>query len=99
MIKDRKFLKKAREQLDADHFGLDKVKRRLIEYLAVVRLKQLAAESEQAKDAELIEEAETLSEAVVHRSDQTPIPVPVALSKPKSRNSVKGPILLYVQFR
>ncbi|OTA00490.1 ATP-dependent protease La, putative [Trichoderma parareesei] len=31
---------KARQQLDHDHYGLDKVKRRLIEYLAVLRLKQ-----------------------------------------------------------
>ncbi|KAL6881129.1 ATP-dependent protease La [Trichoderma novae-zelandiae] len=33
-------LTKARQQLDHDHYGLDKVKRRLIEYLAVLRLKQ-----------------------------------------------------------
>ncbi|KAL7950248.1 ATP-dependent protease La [Trichoderma barbatum] len=33
-------LTKARKQLDHDHYGLDKVKRRLIEYLAVLRLKQ-----------------------------------------------------------
>lgn len=33
-------LTKARRQLDLDHYGLDKVKRRLIEYLAVLRLKQ-----------------------------------------------------------
>lgn len=30
----------ARIQLDNDHYGLDKVKRRLLEYLAVLRLKQ-----------------------------------------------------------
>ncbi|GAO19893.1 hypothetical protein UVI_02033200 [Ustilaginoidea virens] len=33
-------LTKARKQLDDDHYGLDKVKKRLIEYLAVLRLKQ-----------------------------------------------------------
>jgi ATP-dependent Lon protease len=33
-------LTKARKQLDHDHYGLDKVKKRLIEYLAVLRLKQ-----------------------------------------------------------
>lgn len=36
-LKDRAFLRNARAQLDSDHFGLEKVKRRLIEYLAVVR--------------------------------------------------------------
>lgn len=30
----------ARKQLDHDHYGLDKVKKRLLEYLAVLRLKQ-----------------------------------------------------------
>lgn len=33
-------LSRARKQLDDDHYGLDKVKKRLIEYLAVLRLKQ-----------------------------------------------------------
>ena len=33
-------LAKARKQLDDDHYGLDKVKKRLLEYLAVLRLKQ-----------------------------------------------------------
>jgi ATP-dependent Lon protease len=46
-IKDRSFLDNARQQLDADHFGLDKIKRRLIEYLAVVRLKQMNAEKDE----------------------------------------------------
>jgi ATP-dependent Lon protease len=33
-------LTRARRQLDDDHYGLEKVKKRLIEYLAVLRLKQ-----------------------------------------------------------
>ncbi|KAI0220973.1 hypothetical protein L0F63_004427 [Massospora cicadina] len=32
-------IKKAREQLTADHFGLEKVKKRILEYLAVCKLK------------------------------------------------------------
>jgi len=36
-MRDPAFLRKAKEQLDTDHFGLDQVKRRLVEYLAVVR--------------------------------------------------------------
>ena len=32
-------LQKAREQLDADHYGLEKVKKRILEYLAVRKLK------------------------------------------------------------
>lgn len=49
MLKDRQFLSKARKQLDADHYGLDKIKKRLIEYLAIVRLKELAAYAENEK--------------------------------------------------
>lgn len=33
-------LKRARQQLDDDHYGLEKVKKRLLEYLAVLKLKQ-----------------------------------------------------------
>jgi ATP-dependent Lon protease len=33
-------LTKARKQLDDDHYGLEKVKKRLLEYLAVLKLKQ-----------------------------------------------------------
>jgi ATP-dependent Lon protease len=49
VLKDRRFLSKARKQLDADHYGLDKIKKRLIEYLAIVRLKELAAYAESEK--------------------------------------------------
>jgi len=45
------FLANAKSQLDADHFGLDKVKRRLIEYLAVVRLRALIAQEAEAAQA------------------------------------------------
>ncbi|QKZ11429.1 endopeptidase La [Spirosoma sp. KUDC1026] len=37
--KDNFDLKRAQKILDADHFGLDKVKERIIEYLAVLKLK------------------------------------------------------------
>ena len=33
-------LKRARKQLDDDHYGLEKIKKRLVEYLAVLKLKQ-----------------------------------------------------------
>lgn len=37
--KDKLDLKRAKKVLDADHYGLDKVKKRIIEYLAVLKLK------------------------------------------------------------
>lgn len=39
---DAATLRKARKQLDDDHYGLDKIKKRLLEYLAVLKLKQTA---------------------------------------------------------
>ncbi|MEX0944716.1 MAG: endopeptidase La [Balneolaceae bacterium] len=38
--KDKLDLKRARKILDEDHYGLEKVKKRIIEYLAVLKLKQ-----------------------------------------------------------
>lgn len=38
-------LVKARKQLDDDHYGLDKIKKRLLEYLAVLKLKEQANRS------------------------------------------------------
>lgn len=37
---DAATLTRARKQLDDDHYGLDKIKKRLLEYLAVLKLKQ-----------------------------------------------------------
>jgi len=39
---DASTLSRAKQQLDDDHYGLDKIKKRLLEYLAVLRLKQQA---------------------------------------------------------
>ena len=39
MTEDRLDLKAVKEQLDKDHFGLDEVKERLLEHLAVIKLK------------------------------------------------------------
>lgn len=77
-LRDRAFLKNARTQLDADHYGLEKIKKRLIEYLAVVRLKALQLEQE-----ERTEQAQAQS--------ATGVPPPVAVRRPKT---IKGPILL-----
>lgn len=39
---DANTLVKAKKQLDDDHYGLDKIKKRLLEYLAVLKLKEQA---------------------------------------------------------
>ncbi|KAG6330785.1 hypothetical protein ID866_8303 [Astraeus odoratus] len=106
VLKDPGFLLNARVQLDSDHFGLDQIKRRLIEYLAVVRLRALAESTAQTSHADCHSERLQLSTttiaappqggAVPHvTSDTTPkaIPEPYKLPLAK-RNSVKGPVLL-----
>ncbi|KAM0747842.1 ATP-dependent protease La [Meredithblackwellia eburnea MCA 4105] len=39
-VKGREFVKEARRKLDEDHFGLEKIKKRLLEWLAVLRLQE-----------------------------------------------------------
>ncbi len=55
--KDSLELKEAREILDRDHHGLDKVKKRIIEYLAVRKLKQDRAAAVAAKASSKKKEA------------------------------------------
>ena len=98
-IKDRSFLQAARVQLDSDHFGLEKIKKRLIEYLAVVRLKELNGEREALVERGNVEDEKKHSdeqegkELIMHDKDQTPRVEP---SKPlrASKKGVKGLILL-----
>jgi ATP-dependent Lon protease len=107
-LKDRSFLQAARVQLDSDHFGLEKIKKRLIEYLAVVRLKELNWEREELAERRAAEievkavledkkdpnsdEQQQGKELVMYDKAQTPVAPP----KPHkaSQKRVKGPILL-----
>jgi ATP-dependent Lon protease len=100
------FLPNAKSQLDADHFGLDKVKRRLTEYLAVVRLRALIAqevEVEQVKAQEVVlkdavEDQKDKDKALV-RAGETPSssPTSIEIQGPrKVTKAIKAPILLWV---
>lgn len=62
-------LMRARKQLDDDHYGLDKVKKRLIEYLAVLRLKQSNNDDIEERIRKL--EAETSTSSDGHVAEQT----------------------------
>jgi ATP-dependent Lon protease len=46
-------IQKAREILDEDHYGLEKIKDRILEYLAVKKLKQAAAAESEEGDAKV----------------------------------------------
>ncbi|KAF7356874.1 Lon protease-like protein [Mycena venus] len=100
-LQDRSFLTAARAQLDSDHFGLEKIKKRLIEYLAVVRLKEMNAERERLALAATAasQEAERQKALVIAKDSVADGDKAKAPPAPKSRpvrKSVKGPILLFV---
>ncbi|KAL4063990.1 Lon protease C-terminal proteolytic domain-containing protein [Scleroderma yunnanense] len=110
VLRDPGFLVKARNQLDADHFGLDQIKRRLIEYLAVVRLRATAEAASQIPHANPHSSTEQLTS--VEASDQScalvlhptsdlvskQLPSPSAVGRPplSKKKGVKGPVLLFV---
>ena len=100
-------LARARKQLDDDHYGLDKVKKRLIEYLAVLRLKQSINDGVEEKIRKAQEE-EAASGVESHNvgeidsptaPDQSPAPgsESAKLQILKSQRMVdKSPIMLLV---
>jgi ATP-dependent Lon protease len=67
-------LSRARKQLDDDHYGLEKVKKRLLEYLAVLKLKQqinqdIKTQLANAEEEKAFEKAEILkSKRMVDKS-------------------------------
>ena len=89
-------LKRARKQLDDDHYGLEKIKKRLLEYLAVLRLKQAVNADIEAQIARATEQSSTESDeedssSKRHDSDDSHIQIL------KSKRKVdKSPILLLV---
>ena len=86
---DNTALSRARKQLNDDHYGLEKIKKRLLEYLAVLRLKrQLELEREATESR-----SEATGKELVKASD-----VEQALEEPvaKKRTVDKAPILLLV---
>lgn len=99
---DAATLSRARKQLDDDHYGLDKVKKRLLEYLAVLKLKQ-------AVNADLQAQIDTIQkDTAAARKDE--VEVAAATSSPQEREKTpeeikilkgkhmvdKSPILLLV---
>ena len=96
-------LKRARKQLDDDHYGLEKVKKRLLEYLAVLKLKQsVNADVDQQIDR-LTKQLTPSPEGEEKAKEADPIPdadkdaAEAKLHLLKSKRMVdKSPILLLV---
>ncbi|OAX40690.1 ATP-dependent protease La [Rhizopogon vinicolor AM-OR11-026] len=92
VLKDHSFLTRARAQLDADHYGLDQIKRRLMEYLAIVRLRAIADAAAATSAPPQTEGNGALAPAsFVDKAVSTSHSASLQKSK-----GVKGPILLFV---
>jgi ATP-dependent Lon protease len=91
-------LAKAKKQLDDDHYGLEKIKKRLLEYLAVLKLKEQANRSidDQIRALSGTHEAEEAKEQEAEeKAAKEPSEEEVQLRE-KKRMVDKSPILLLV---
>lgn len=94
-------LTKARKQLDDDHYGLEKIKKRLTEYLAVLRLKQSTNQDVEKQIAALTKDLEPSNGDVEKDapgpSEADKVAVEAKLELLQSRRMTdKSPILLLV---
>lgn len=93
-------LRRARKQLDDDHYGLEKIKKRLLEYLAVLRLKQSMNTDVDAQISKLnsdLTAAENKVEEGDSPADEERGSLETKLQVLKSKRMVdKSPILLLV---
>ncbi|PYH96284.1 ATP-dependent protease La [Aspergillus ellipticus CBS 707.79] len=95
-------LKNARKQLDHDHYGLEKIKKRLLEYLAVLRLKQSTNKDVQRQIESLSKELDAferndLENDIPAVSEADRVAIETKLHSLKSRRmGDKSPILLLV---
>ncbi|KAG9953965.1 ATP-dependent protease-like protein La, partial [Aureobasidium melanogenum] len=89
-------LTRARKQLDDDHYGLDKIKKRLLEYLAVLKLKQQVNANLQSQIDKINEEANAANKSEnPEESDKKPEQTPEEVKiLSKKRMVDKSPILL-----
>ncbi|KAL8712537.1 MAG: hypothetical protein Q9225_006927, partial [Loekoesia sp. 1 TL-2023] len=93
-------LKRARKQLDDDHYGLEKIKKRLLEYLAVLRLKQAINADLDAQIQKANEDAKAIGKAKENDRDSSGPESDVETTKIQilqgRRRVDKSPILLLV---
>ncbi|MFT3925286.1 MAG: endopeptidase La [Myxococcales bacterium] len=96
---DKIDLERAKEVLEADHFGLEDVKDRVLEFLAVRKLAAEAAKrEEEAKASEKPAEAGSNGNGNVHRAANTNQSKESETAKEEAaaRSMARGPILLFV---
>ncbi|OJJ81302.1 putative LON domain serine protease [Aspergillus glaucus CBS 516.65] len=94
-------LTKARKQLDDDHYGLEKIKKRLLEYLAVLRLKQTTNQDVEQQISTLTKDLDSSDEDIekdvplLSEADRVSIEAKLELLQSR-RMADKSPILLLV---
>jgi len=102
---DGAMLARARKQLDDDHYGLEKIKKRLLEYLAVLRLKQQANAELDSQIQIMGEKEQDQHPKSIASADGTAVETPEQAEKPveestemqalkRRRMTDKSPILL-----
>ncbi|KAH8925216.1 hypothetical protein BT69DRAFT_1149590 [Atractiella rhizophila] len=99
----KEFIAQAREKLEADHYGLEKVKKRLLEWLAVLKLRmdedgrterERLAEKKRAEVAEEGKEGKLIEPPVEGSEANEGEEIKVENAPPRPRD--KGPILCLV---
>ncbi|KAJ5159974.1 Lon protease peroxisomal [Penicillium canariense] len=95
-------LKLARKQLDEDHYGLERIKKRLLEYLAVLRLKQTTNENVERQITGLTKDLDAASHGdlekdvpLISEADRVALETRLEILKTK-RTTDRSPILLLV---
>lgn len=92
---DGSVLPRARKQLDDDHYGLEKIKKRLLEYLAVLKLKQQVNADLEAQIKKIVEETKGSFEGENATKKDEPSEKELAI-RDRKRMVDKAPILLLV---
>jgi ATP-dependent Lon protease len=99
---DTEVISRARKQLDDDHYGLEKIKKRLLEYLAVLKLKQAVGADINSQIKKLHESSESAQDLAGDNKQEKPARAPQEPSQAelnlleKKRMLDKAPILLLV---
>ncbi|KAJ5279400.1 hypothetical protein N7478_004772 [Penicillium angulare] len=95
-------LRRARQQLDEDHYGLERIKKRLLEYLAVLRLKQSSNKTVEREIVGLNKDLDAASAGdlekdvpLLSEDDRVALETRLGILKSK-RMTDKSPILLLV---
>ncbi|KAK3307003.1 Lon protease C-terminal proteolytic domain-containing protein [Chaetomium strumarium] len=83
-------LTRARRQLDDDHYGLEKVKKRLLEYLAVLRLKQSINDDVDAQIKKVEEELGAVEAAHKEQKEHKDGNADASLSDPSLEEKIKA---------